>query len=42
MVLPIGCLRADATAGYFGIHGCLYPAFSDTKTLQRFPRFRVA
>jgi nickel-dependent lactate racemase len=36
VVLPVGCLRGDQTAGYFGIHGVIYPSFSDTKTLQRF------
>ena len=36
VVLPVGCLRADEAAGYFGIHGALFPAFSDAKTLQRF------
>ncbi|MEN6405115.1 MAG: lactate racemase domain-containing protein [Thermoguttaceae bacterium] len=36
VVLPIVCLRADPTAGYFGIHGAVFPAFSDTKTIQRF------
>jgi nickel-dependent lactate racemase len=39
VVLPIGCLRGETSAGYFGIHGCLYPTFSDTKTLQRFRGF---
>ncbi|MCE5302648.1 MAG: lactate racemase domain-containing protein [Planctomycetaceae bacterium] len=36
VVLPIVCLRADETAGYYGIHGAVFPAFSDAKTLQRF------
>ncbi len=36
VVLPIGCLRDDLSAGYFGIHGAVYPTFSDTKTIQRF------
>lgn len=36
MVLPIGCFRDAATAGYFGIHGTLYPTFSDRRTLDRF------
>lgn len=39
IVLPIGCLRADDAAGYFGIHSPVYPAFSDAKTLQRFRGF---
>lgn len=36
LVLPLGCLRDERTVGYFGIHGCVYPAFSDTKTQERF------
>jgi len=36
IVFPIGCLRAPETAGYFGIHGDVFPAFSDAKTQQRF------
>ena len=36
VVLPIGCLRDDLSAGYFGIHGAVYPTFSDVKTIQRF------
>ena len=36
MVLPVGCLRDDHTAGYFGIHDCIFPTFSDARTLQRF------
>ncbi len=36
VVLSIGCLRADDAAGYFGIHGAVYPAFSDAKTIERF------
>jgi nickel-dependent lactate racemase len=36
LVLPVGCVRAEETAGYFGIHGAVFPAFSDSKTLQRF------
>jgi lactate racemase len=36
VVLPIGCLRAEETPGYFGIHSSVYPAFSDAKTIQRF------
>ena len=39
VVLPIGCFRADDAAGYFGIHSSVYPAFSDTKTLQKFRGF---
>lgn len=36
LVLPIGCLRGEAAAGYFGIHGAIYPNFSDQKTAERF------
>jgi nickel-dependent lactate racemase len=36
VVISIGCLRANETAGYFGIHGAIFPAFSDFKTIQRF------
>ena len=36
VVLPIGCLHHDATSDYYGIHGSIYPAFSDQKTLVRF------
>lgn len=36
LVLPIGCLHGDAAAGYFGIHGSIYPLYSDVKTRARF------
>jgi nickel-dependent lactate racemase len=36
VVLPIGCLRADDTAGYFGIHSVVFPSFADAKTSERF------
>ena len=36
VVLPIGCVRDDDATGYFGIHGVVYPSFSDAKTMQRF------
>ena len=36
VVLSVGCLHGDQSAGYFGIHGAIYPTFSDAKTLQRF------
>ena len=39
VVLPVGCLHADETAGYFGIHGAIFPTFSDTKTIRRFRGF---
>ena len=39
LVLPLGCLRDEATAGYFGIHSGIFPLFSDAKTIQRFRGF---
>ena len=39
LVLPVGCLRGDESAGYFGIHGAIFPTFSDAKTIQRFRGF---
>jgi len=36
VVLPVGCLRGEQSAGYFNIHGVVYPTFSNAKTLQRF------
>jgi nickel-dependent lactate racemase len=39
VVLPVGCLRAEGIAGYFGIHSPVFPTFSDTKTMQRFRTF---
>jgi len=36
VVLPVGCLRGERSAGYFNIHGVVYPTFSDVRTLQRF------
>ena len=36
LVLPIGCLHGETAAGYFGVHGSIFPAFSDGKTLSRF------
>lgn len=36
VVLPIGCLRPEDSDGYFGVHGVIYPTYSDTKTLERF------
>jgi len=36
LVLPIGCLRAEQSRDYFGIHGAVFPTFSDEKTLARF------
>ncbi len=36
MVLPVGCLRPHSSLGYLGVHGSLFPTFSDQATLQRF------
>ncbi len=36
VVLPIGCLRRDAAAGYFGIHGSIFPPLSNEKALAHF------
>jgi hypothetical protein len=36
VVLPIGCLRLDGALGYIGLHGGLFPAFSDEDTQARF------
>lgn len=36
VVLPVGRLRGEQSAGYFDIHDVIYPTFSDTKTQQRF------
>jgi nickel-dependent lactate racemase len=36
LVLPIGCLHAEAAAGYYGIHTAIFPTFSDRRTAQRF------
>lgn len=44
LVLPIGCLRVDTAPGYYGIHGGLYPTFSDERARRRFrvPRVKKA
>lgn len=36
LVLPIGCLRPRRTLGRLGVHGGLFPTFSDGKTRARF------
>jgi nickel-dependent lactate racemase len=36
VVLPIGALRRETVSGYFGIHGAIFPAFSNEKTLARY------
>lgn len=38
VVIPIGQLRLDSAWGYVGVHGCLYPRFSDAATQERFRR----
>ncbi len=35
-VVPVGCLRAESSAGYHGLHSVLFPRFSDEKTQRRF------
>ncbi len=36
LVLPIGCLRSPCAPGFRGIHGGLFPSFSDSETIDRF------
>lgn len=36
VVIPLGMLRLDASLGYMGVHGGLFPAFSDADTQKRF------
>jgi len=36
LVLPIGVARPETSLGYLGIHGVLFPTFTDQRTLQRF------
>ena len=36
VVLPVGCVRSGPTAGYHGVHGVIFPTFSDRRTLLRF------
>ena len=36
LVLPIGCLRPRRVLGRLGVHGGLFPTFSDVKTRERF------
>lgn len=42
LVLPVGCLRGDRSPGYFGIHGGIFPTFSDAKTIERFRGFGIS
>lgn len=36
VVLPVGCLRTRATAGYTGIHNPILPTFADRRILSKF------
>ena len=36
VVLPVGCVRRESAAGYFGIHSPIYPGFSDAHTQARY------
>ena len=36
VVLPIGCMQRERSAGYFGIHTTIYPEYSDRPTQARF------
>lgn len=36
LIVPIGCLRRKGIGGGFGIHGPIYPTFSDAQTQSRF------
>jgi len=36
LILPIGCLRPRRVLGRLGVHGGLFPTFSDVKTRERF------
>ncbi len=38
VVIPVGQLRLDSAWGYPGVHGCLYPLFSDSASQERFRR----
>ncbi len=35
-VLPVGCMRLESATGYHGVHGTIYPAFSDEEARKRF------
>lgn len=36
LVLPIGCAHPRSSAGHYGIHGAVFPTFSDQRTIRRF------
>ena len=38
VVLPVGCMQREPSAGYFGIHTTIYPEYSDQHTQARFRR----
>lgn len=40
VVVPVGVLRLDGSWGYVGVHGCLFPTFSDATTQERFRSVR--
>jgi len=40
LVLPIGCLHPESATGIFGVHGLLFPGFSDRETQKRFRSLR--
>ena len=36
VVLPVGCMQRERSAGYYGIHTTIYPDYSDQHTQARF------
>lgn len=36
VVLPVGCMQREHSAGYYGIHTTIYPEYSDQHTQARF------
>ena len=36
VVLPVGCMQAETTPGYFGLQGGIFPTYADAKTQARF------
>jgi nickel-dependent lactate racemase len=36
VVLPVGCMKREHSAGYFGIHTTIFPEYSDQPTQARF------
>jgi len=39
VVLPVGCMQREHSAGYFGIHTIIYPEYSDRHTQARFRKY---